>query len=89
MTTLRITFIGLLLSLASAFGQYQLPPLGKSVEDPSTSFNVQPGFGVDLIYNSPVAGVAGNEEVHFDPGGFSPPVAEGEMSEGLPESCGP
>ena len=50
MTTLRITFIGLLLSLASAFGQYQLPPLGKSVEDPSTSFNVQPGFGVDLIY---------------------------------------
>ena len=50
MTTLRITFIGLLLSSASAFGQYQLPPLGKSVEDPSTGFNVQPGFGVDLIY---------------------------------------
>jgi putative heme-binding domain-containing protein len=50
MTTLRITFIGLLLSLASAFGQYQLPPLGESVEDPSTGFNVQPGFGVDLIY---------------------------------------
>ena len=50
MTTLRITFIALSLSLASAFGQYQLPPLGKSIEDPSTGLNVQPGFVVDLVY---------------------------------------
>jgi len=50
MTTFRITFIALTLSLASAFGQSQLPPLEKSVEDASTGFNVQPGFEVDLIY---------------------------------------
>ena len=50
MTTLRITFIALSLSLASAFGQYQLPPLEKSIEDPSTGLNVQPGFVVDLVY---------------------------------------
>ena len=48
MTTFRITFIALTLSLASAFGQSQLPPLEKSVEDPSTGLNVPPGFGVDL-----------------------------------------
>lgn len=50
MTTLRVTFIALSLSLVSAFGQSQLPPLGKSIEDPSTGLNVQPGFVVDLIY---------------------------------------
>jgi len=50
MTTLRVTFITLSLSLASAFGQSQLPPLEKSIEDPSTGLNVQPGFVVDLIY---------------------------------------
>ncbi|MDA0725050.1 MAG: c-type cytochrome [Verrucomicrobia bacterium] len=50
MTTLRFTCIALSLSLASAFGQSQLPPLEKSVEDPSTGLNVQPGFEVDLIY---------------------------------------
>ena len=50
MTTLRSTFIALTLSVACAFGQSQLPPLEKSVEDPSTGFNVQPGFEVDLIY---------------------------------------
>ena len=50
MTTLRFTCIALSLSLASAFGQSQLPPLEKSVEDPSTGLNVQPGFVVDLVY---------------------------------------
>ena len=50
MTTLRTTFIALSLSLASAFGQSQLPPLEKSVEDSSTGLNVQPGFEVELIY---------------------------------------
>ncbi len=50
MTTLRITFIALSLSMASAFGQSQLPPLKKSVEDSSTGLNVQPGFEVELIY---------------------------------------
>ena len=47
---MRITFIALSLSLASAFGQYQLPPLEKPIEDPSTGLNVQPGFVVDLVY---------------------------------------
>ena len=50
MTAIRITFIALSLSLASAFGQYQLPPLEKTIEDPSTGLNVQPGFVVDLVY---------------------------------------
>ena len=50
MTTMRITFIALLLSLESALGQPQLPPLEKKIEDPSTGFNVQPGFVVDLVY---------------------------------------
>ena len=49
-TTMRITFIALLLSLESALGQPQLPPLEKKIEDPSTGFNVQPGFVVDLVY---------------------------------------
>ena len=47
---MRITFIALSLSLASVFGQYQLPPLEKTIEDPSTGFNVPPGFVVDLVY---------------------------------------
>ncbi len=50
MTTLRITFIALSLSMASAFGQSQLPPLEKSIEDPATGLNVQPGFAAELIY---------------------------------------
>ena len=50
MTILQNTFIALLLSLANAFGQSQLPPLEKSVEDPSTGLNVPPGFEVDLVY---------------------------------------
>ena len=50
MTTLRITFIALSFSLASAFGQYQLPPLEKSIEDPATGLNLQPGFAAELIY---------------------------------------
>jgi putative heme-binding domain-containing protein len=37
-------------SFASLFGQAELPPLEKSVEDPSTGLNVQPGFAVELIY---------------------------------------
>ena len=50
MTTFRITFIVLTLSLANAFGQSQLPPLEKSIEDKSTGLNVPPGFEVDLVY---------------------------------------
>ena len=38
------------LSLACAFGQAQLPPLEKSIVDPSTGLNVPPGFEVDLVY---------------------------------------
>ncbi|MBT4225247.1 MAG: hypothetical protein HOD72_12360, partial [Opitutae bacterium] len=37
-------------SFASLLGQAELPPLEKSVEDPSTGLNVQPGFAVELIY---------------------------------------
>ncbi|MFT5127981.1 MAG: hypothetical protein ACI8W8_001589, partial [Rhodothermales bacterium] len=48
MPFLRIA-VGIFISLA-AFCQAQLPPLGKSVEDPSTGLNVQPGFVVDLVY---------------------------------------
>ncbi len=44
------TSLFLFLSLTSSFGQVQLPPLEKSIEDPSTGLNVQPGFEVDLVY---------------------------------------
>jgi len=69
MTTLRIICIALSLSLASAFGQSQLPPLQKSVEDASTGFNVQPGFEVDLIYKVDKKKYGSWIAVAFDPKG--------------------
>jgi hypothetical protein len=35
-------------SFASLFGQAELPPLEKSVEDPSTGLNVGPGWSRDI-----------------------------------------
>ncbi len=69
MTTLRIICISLSLSLTSAFGQSQLPPLQKSVEDASTGFNVQPGFEVDLIYKVDKRKYGSWIAVAFDPKG--------------------
>jgi putative heme-binding domain-containing protein len=46
----RIVSLSIILSLAGAFGQAQLPPLEKTIEDPSTGLNVPPGFEVDLVY---------------------------------------
>ena len=47
---MRITFIALLLSLESALGATPTAASEKKIEDPSTGFNVQPGFVVDLVY---------------------------------------
>ena len=49
MICLRTAFLAFSLSLTSAFA-YELPPLEKSVEDPSTGLNVQPGFVVEKLY---------------------------------------
>ncbi|MFT5121894.1 MAG: putative heme-binding domain-containing protein [Kiritimatiellia bacterium] len=46
----RITLLALLLPLTQAIGQSPLPPVEKSIEDPSTGLNVQPGFVAELIY---------------------------------------
>jgi putative heme-binding domain-containing protein len=45
MPLLRFALISLFACVAVA-----LPPLEEAIEDPSTGFNVQPGFVVDLIY---------------------------------------
>ena len=44
------TSLILFLSLSGAFGQAQIPPLEKAIQDPSTGLNVPPGFEVDLVY---------------------------------------
>jgi putative heme-binding domain-containing protein len=36
--------------VSSAIAQSELPPLQKSIEDPATSLNLQPGFAAELIY---------------------------------------
>ena len=50
MRTSVVTAFIAALSLSGVFGQTSLPPLEESIEDPTTGFNVQPGFVVDLIY---------------------------------------
>ena len=46
----RISTLAILLSAACNFTHAALPPLEKTIEDPDTGLNVQPGFKVDLIY---------------------------------------
>ena len=46
----RFSILTILLSASWTFGQAALPPLEKTIEDPDTGLNVQPGFKVDLIY---------------------------------------
>jgi hypothetical protein len=45
-----ITLVALSISTISLWGNYFVPPIQKSAIDPSTGFNVQPGFKVDLVY---------------------------------------
>ena len=46
----KVSSLTIILCLAGAFAQAQLPPLEKAIEDPSTGLNVPPGFVVDLVY---------------------------------------
>jgi hypothetical protein len=45
-----ITLVALSISTISLWGNYFVPPIQKSAIDPSTGFNVQPDFKVDLVY---------------------------------------